>query len=342
MKILHVLLSRGFAGSERSTAESCNAQCVQHEVILAVRRDHRKAGASVVDHLDPHVRVVELPPHVLTQWCLTSLVSELAPDVIHCHLRRGTRLVSRIGTRAVKVSTLHIGFNGRHFHRMDGIVCNARWQVREVPGDFRGLVHKANNSLIPHQRLDADKVAALRASVGAAPGDFLVGGVGRLSHVKGWDTLIDGVRALPQLAQLKLVIFGQGRDEAELKRRADGDARITLPGFRPDVKDMYQAFDVFVCPSRFEPLPRVMLEAMDASTPVIASGADGCRELIEDYGGDLFPIGDVAALTALLADHAAHPRGRTAIDLTVHHVAAANAANEAFYQRLLARRDGGG
>lgn len=342
MKILHVLLSRGFAGSERSTAESCNAQCPQHEVVLAVRRDHRKAGASVVDHLDPRVRVVELPRHLLTQWRLARLVREFEPDVIHCHLRRGTRLVSRIDTRAVKVSTLHIGFNGRHFHGMDGIVCNARWQVSQVPGDFKGLVHKANNSLIPQRRLDPGQVAALRASVGAGPGDFLVGGVGRLSAVKGWDTLIDAVRALPQLTHLRLVIFGQGRDEAALKQRTGGDARITLPGFRPDVKDLYQAFDVFVCPSRFEPLPRVMLEAMDAGTPVIASDADGCRELVEDYGGDLFPIADVAALAALLTEHAGHPRGRTAIDLTAHHVAEANAANEAFYQRLLARRDGGG
>ncbi|MDH4051106.1 MAG: glycosyltransferase [Rubrivivax sp.] len=338
MKILHVLLSRGFAGSERSTAESCNAQCVRHELVLAVRDDHRKGGASVVDHVDPRVRVVALPRLLLTQWKLARLVRDFGPDVIHCHLRRSTRLVSRIETAAVKVSTLHIGFNGRHFHGMDGLVCNARWQIAQLPPEFKGVAHKANNSLLPQRRLPADAVAALRAGLGAQPGDFVVGGVGRLAHVKGWDTLIDAVRALPQLAQVKVFIFGQGSDEAALKARTGGDPRIALPGFRPDVKDLYQAFDVFVCPSRFEPLPRVMLEALDAGTPVIASDADGCRELIEDYGGDLFPIGDAAALAALLADHVARPRGRREVDLAAHHVDAANAAMEAFYQRLLARR----
>jgi glycosyltransferase involved in cell wall biosynthesis len=340
VKILHVLLSRGFAGSERSTAESCNEQCKRHEVVLAIRGDHRRGDASIVDHLDPRVRVVELPRHLLTQWRLGVLVRRFGPDVIHCHLRRATRLVSRIATQAVKVSTLHIGFNGRHFHGMDGIICNARWQVKQLPADYRGLVHKANNSLAPQGRLDAKRIEALRASLGAAPGDLLVGGVGRLSTVKGWDTLIDAVRLLPHLSRLKVVIFGQGSDEAALKARADGDARITLAGFRHDVKDIYGAFDVVVCPSRFEPLPRVILEAMDAGTPVIASDADGCRELIEDYGGDLFPIGQAAALAALLEDHAARPRGRTAIDLTAHHIDVANEANEAFYERLLARRDG--
>jgi glycosyltransferase involved in cell wall biosynthesis len=339
LKILHVVLSRGFAGSERSTAESCNEQCQRHDVTLALRRDHRKAGASIVDHLDPRVHVVLLPRRLLTQWRLARLVRQLVPDVIHCHLRRATRLVSRIATRAVKVTTLHIGVNGPHFGAMDGIICNARWQLREVPAGFRGLVHKANNSLVPQPRLAPDRVAALRAELGAAPGDFLIGGVGRLAAVKGWDTLIDAVRSLPPQPALRVVILGQGSDAAALRQRAAADPRIALPGFRRDVKDLYQAFDVFVCPSRFEPLPRVMLEAMDAGTPVIASDADGCRELVEDYGGDIFPVGDVAALAALLAEHARAPRGRTRIDLSAHHVPAANAASEAFYQRLLDRRD---
>jgi len=38
MRIMHVLLSQGFAGSERSTAESCNAQCLEHEVVLVLQR----------------------------------------------------------------------------------------------------------------------------------------------------------------------------------------------------------------------------------------------------------------------------------------------------------------
>ena len=308
--------------------------------MLALRRDHRRAGASVVDHLDPRVKVVELPRHLFTQRRLARQVQDFAPDVIHCHLRRGTRLVSRIATPAVKVSTLHIDFNGRHFHAMDGLVCNARWHIAQLPPDFKGLAHKANNSLVRHRRLSASEVSALRAGLGVAPGDFVVGGVGRLAQVKGWDTLIDAVRQRPDLARLKCFIFGQGRDAASLAARAEGDARIAFPGFRDDVKDLYQAFDVFVCPSRFEPLPRVILEAMDAGTPVIASEADGCKELIDDYGGDLFPVGDAARLAALLADHMAQPRGRTAIDLSAHHVQQANAATEDFYRRLLDRRGG--
>src|SRR3546814_1332434 len=53
-------------------------------------------------------------------------------------------------------------------------------------------------------------------------------------------------------------------------------------GWRKDLKDVYQSLDLFVCPSRFEPLPRVMLEAYDAGVPVISSDAGGCPELVEE------------------------------------------------------------
>jgi hypothetical protein len=61
MRILHTILSSGFAGTERATAEMCNALCDGHEVMLVVRRGHRgHGGASIIDHLDPRVQVREV------------------------------------------------------------------------------------------------------------------------------------------------------------------------------------------------------------------------------------------------------------------------------------------
>jgi len=109
-----------------------------------------------------------------------------------------------------------------------------------------------------------------------------------------------------------------------------------LLGFRPDVQACYQAFDVLVCPSRFEPLPRVVLEAMDAGTPVIASTATVAASWWEDYGGEVFPIGDEKTLANFLSEHAAHPRPRTDINLTAHHAQVANKAMLTRHGSLLA------
>jgi glycosyltransferase involved in cell wall biosynthesis len=308
-------------------------------VALAVRRDHRNAaGASVTDHVDSSVQVIELPRRLFTRRALTRAIEAFRPDIIHCHLRRAARLVARINPDCATVATLHIGVNGPHFARIGGLVCNARWQMQQLPPSYGGLVYKANNSLVPQRRLSPPEIAAIRAGLDVPAGAVLVGGVGRLARSKGWDTLIRAVRSRPELNNLRVVIAGSGSAEASLRKLIGGDGRIRLLGHRKDVKELYQAFDVFVCPSRFEPLPRVMLEAMDAGTPVIASSADGCRELVEDYGGDLFDVDDVQTLADLLAAYVLHRRPRTQIDLRAHHIEEANAAIVDFYRRLIEAR----
>lgn len=336
MRIAHVILSSGFAGSERSTAESCNAQCVDHEVLLIVRRGHRgRGGASIVDHLDARVEVQKVPDRWFTRRAIGHCLEAFRPDVIHTHLRRGTRLVVKLRPRAATIATLHLSVNGRHYLHVDGIVCNAEWQKRDIPPGFRGLVFKANNSLVPNRRLDAAAVATLREELGAGPGDFLIGGVGRLAWSKGWDTLIKAyIQA--DLPRSRCVILGEGRERRRLEKLAEG--RVGLPGFRKNVKDYYQAFDLFVCPSRREPLPRVILEALDAGVPVVASTADGCRELLEIYPGDLFPIEDSAKLAELLARHQRERPGRRQVDLSAHYIENTTRAMLDAYRAVIANR----
>jgi glycosyltransferase involved in cell wall biosynthesis len=313
---MHVILSRGFAGSERYAAELASFQAVEHEVMLVVRRLHRsRFGTSILDAVSSQVHVSIIPTWLGTQRSLERCVEEFKPDVIHTHLRRSGRLIARAHTKAPSVATLHNRINGPHFLELDGLICNAHWQVREVPPSYAGKVFKLNQLFTPHRRLHSTEIEALRESLGVAPGQYLVGAVARLAHSKGLDHLIEAFR-LADLPNARLVILGEGRERKRLERLLGPN--MAMPGFRKNVKDYYQAFDLFVCPSRREPLPLVMLEAFDAGLCIVASTADGCRELIEEYGGDLFPIGDVKALAAILRQHASAPPQRIARDLSPH------------------------
>ncbi len=182
--------------------------------------------------------------------------------------------------------TLHISVNGPYFADMDGIVCIARWQHEGIPKDYKGIVFDINLAYLPHRRLPPEEIQKLRADLGVKPNEFLVGGVGRLARSKGMDTLIEAFK-LAKLPDSKLAIIGEGRERPRLEKLlAPG---ISLPGFYPNAKDYYQAFDVFVCPSRREPLPYVLLEALDAGVPIIASTALGNAELLEKYPGRSLP-----------------------------------------------------
>ena len=64
----------------------------------------------------------------------------------------------------------------------------------------------------------------------------------------------------------------------------------------------------------------MVLEALDAGTPVLASATDGPSELLSRHGGDLFPVGDVAALAARLHHHYQARTARTEHDLSAYHI----------------------
>jgi glycosyltransferase involved in cell wall biosynthesis len=336
MRIMHVILSRGFAGSERYAAELASFQSMEHEVQLVARRTHRsRFGTSIVDALSDRVHLRTVPTWWRTQRSVEQCIRDFMPDVIHTHLRRSSRIIARAHAGVPAVATLHMGANGPHFFQLDGLICNAEWQVHEIPPTYRGRVFKLNQLFTPHRRLNADEVSELRASLGVGPEEYLIGGVGRLAHSKGLDILIDAFRAA-DLPTARLVILGEGRERSRLERRLGKN--MIMPGFRKNIKDYYQCFDLFVCPSRREPLPLVMLEAFDAGLPIVASTADGCRELIDEYGGDLFPIGDVAALAAILRRQASMPRGRHVPNLTPHFIENVNRQIIDVYATLIAER----
>lgn len=333
MRILHICLSRGFAGTERATAEMCNAHVGGHEVCLVAKRGHRKNGVSIRDHLDPRVQVVEVG-----NWFhkreVARAIEAFRPDVVHGHLRRSTRLLAERPPPCPTIVTLHMWVNGPHFMAMDGLIVIAAWQKRDLAG-YRGRVFEINESLVPNRRLAADEVARLRAELGAAPGEFLVGGVGRLAKSKGFDTLIRAFLAA-DVPGARLAIVGDGRERSRLERLAGG--RATFTGFRKDAKDCCQAFDLFVSPSRSEPLGRVLFEALDAGAPVLATATQGPSEILARYPGRLVPIDDVPAMAAALRELAASRPPRLRPDLSAYHLDRVAAETLAAYRELIEAR----
>jgi glycosyltransferase involved in cell wall biosynthesis len=104
---------------------------------------------------------------------------------------------------------------------------------------------------------------------------------------------------LPGLpASSQLVILGAGRLEQDLKALARelgiGD-RVLFLGQVPEARRYFRAFDVFALSSDHEPFGMVLLEAMAAGVPLLATACGGAKEVVEGVG-ILFPLGDAEHL----------------------------------------------
>lgn len=140
-------------------------------------------------------------------------------------------------------------------------------------------------------------------------GKFVIGYIGQLIPRKGLDVLLRALRKLNG-ACWRVAIVGDGEEIETLQALAHelGISDFTrFFGFRKDRLSFLKAFDVFVLPSRFEGIPRCIMEAMTAGIPVIASDIPGCRDLVKkDETGILFPADDVIALASALDGLAAN------------------------------------
>lgn len=166
-----------------------------------------------------------------------------------------------------------------------------------------------------YNRIDVEAVQAeqvsredARALLGLPQEAWVVGNVGRLHPDKDQTTLIKGFAlALPELpAGSLLAIMGSGRLEQQLKNLAVelGVAdSVRFLGQVPNGRRYFKAFDLFALTSDHEPFGMVLLEAMAAGVPVIATDCGGAREVVEDVG-DRFSLGNVQQLQSLLLSKA--------------------------------------
>ncbi len=308
MRILHVILSEGFKGSERSAAEYCNYLAnAGHEVGIVisdawtVRRLTGRGGVrgSITDHLDARVEVFRIPRRWFAQRALRRIVAARAPDIVHAHLTRAVRLVAGLNGQVATAGTLHMHRFDEAYLGIDAIFCVARWQQRLIPSRFGGGVFYTPNIVRPNRKLTEEERRSLRRELGIGESEFVIGGMGQLIERKGWDTLIRAFRQAG-LPDARVVILGDGNQRAALS--AVGGDRVLLPGFRNNAKDYLQILNLFVCPSREEAFGLVVVEALDAGVPVIASRTDGCCEILGDSPGRLYPVDDVDALSGLLIE----------------------------------------
>lgn len=228
-------------------------------------------------------------------------LAKIRPEILHTHLQYSD-LLGGLAARTLgipAVSTLHVldrsetlrdrtrarlvATARRRFHRrVIAVSDHLRQEYLGRRTDRPEHVVTVHNGIAarPAPGTGAD----VRAGLGLGPDDPVVAMVGVLRAGKGHDLAVTAVdetrRTLPSV---RLVIAGDGPARAEVERLAAplGNAAV-LTGHREDVMALLDAADVLLHPSRADAFPTVVMEALAAGTPIVASAVGGIPEIVED------------------------------------------------------------
>lgn len=188
-------------------------------------------------------------------------------------------------------------------------VCNAfARELAEVNGIPADKIRVQHNSIRPQSAAASVDVEALRARLGITSSQQIILSIGRLSKEKAHADLIEAFRQLAQThpgLDNKLLIVGEGPELEALRAVSHGSGlaeRIIFAGQVADVRPYYDIASVFVLPSHSEGSPNVLLEAMAARVPVVATEVGGVPEVVNSEETALLaPAAQPATLAAAIA-----------------------------------------
>ena len=259
---------------------------------------------------------------------LARLVKSEQVDLIHSHLPDQNFYASLAGrvTRCPTIVTYHglVEFANarswrgalklaavRAFASAAVAVCGRVGEMLLEAGFAPSKVVRIHNGI--HSAKYARAEGALRRDLGVTPERPLIGMVANVRASKGHEFFIRAARMVAdQQPEAFFVISGDLHPElAPPLFRLVEELRLTnhlkFIGFRQDVPALLSDLDIFVLPSTSEGFPLVVLEAMAASRPIVASNCGGVSEMIRNgETGLLVPIGNAEAIarqvSALLHD----------------------------------------
>jgi len=175
----------------------------------------------------------------------------------------------------------------------------------------RGVVPRERIRVIPNG-LVLDKFTVknssrteFRQQLGIIERDFLWLVVGRLEEQKDYSNLLQAFKIIIQDGhEAQLRVAGQGPLLENLQRQSINlgiSDRVVFLGLRRDIPSLLDAADGFVLSSAWEGLPNVVMEAMAAAKPVVATCVGGVPELVQEgVNGYIVPPGDSEALAAAM------------------------------------------
>lgn len=284
-----------------------------------------------LERVPPGVRLVDLRTVRIsrTLWPLVRYLRRVRPDALlstcnHANvvaavagrlaggetrvvLRQGDTLSETPRWLGTVTARLLVAVARRVYRLADRVIANSDGVAKDLVACI-GLPQERVVRIYNH--VDIDRVQA----AGACPQDHpwlqsgrapVVVGVGRLTAVKDWPTLVRAFAHLETERPAHLILLGEGEERGAIEALVNELGlvdRVHLPGFVANPHAIMARASLVVLSSRLEGLPNVLIEALALGRPVVSTDCpSGPREILDGGRfGPLVPCGDVDALTAAM------------------------------------------
>lgn len=229
-----------------------------------------------------------------TRMALAREIRRFDPDIVLSWMSRAASFAPKGGKRFRHVGRLGGYYDLKYYQNCDHLIGNTPDIVDYI---VRSGWPAERASYLPNFVSDRLAAPAERRHLSTPAQAPVVLALGRYHRNKAFDVLLAAVRRLPDVY---VWLIGEGPLAEDLKEQAvvSGIApRVRFLPWTADPAPYYAAANVVVCPSRWEPLGNVVLEAWAQSRPIVAAASAGPQQLIRSrVNGLLVPLEDDGAL----------------------------------------------
>jgi glycosyltransferase involved in cell wall biosynthesis len=259
---------------------------------VVIRNNPARAGALRSGGIEP----MELAFGGFLDWhspkALAREIESYKPDIVLTWMNRASHTCP-------KGDFVHVGRMGgyydlKYYRKCDHLIGNTQ-DIRDYLVGQGWAAEKAH--YLPNFVTEEKAEPLSRKQFYTPEAAPLVVALGRLHQNKAFDVLLEAIARVPSVY---LWIAGEGPLRAELEKKAEFHAvkpRTRFLGWREDTPSILASADLFVCPSRHEPLGNVVIEAWAQGVPVVAADSYGPGTLIEQREtGILVPVDDAKTM----------------------------------------------
>ena len=295
IKIIHIILSPGFAGSERHMIDLINYQSKDYKTYLIKSKKNNFINYSIVKKKTKIYKISKFFQRI----SLKKIIQKINPDLIHTHLGDASRIVSKNWGNFKLVATCHMNYKRKHYTNHDGIIVLNKTQEKNVKKQFYNKILRIN-LWPPSIKSKRQSKIYLLNKLNIKNKAYIFGSIGRFHYQKGFDLILKIFNKL-QLKNCYLVLIGNGH--VNYKKTYKNNNKIKILGHKTNPDDYLKIFNTFVFPSRWESFGLSLIEAMRKSLPIITSVNEGNKDWIKKYKVTSFNSDNESQLKKALLKH---------------------------------------